>query len=196
MTLLFVTCTVLFDCMEFVGREYGVLNSAKKEGLFMRMRDVPNSKELKVFVKGAFVLIGLIYAISCSAITLLVLVLRTNIEYKIFILLLILAILPLIVFLLVFFGFFKLVNKKICASFDNKIEKPFLRKQIIDAMSNTCITVAKIIKPDSEKNVEALISLVKEMPELIYKISSEESGYRSENNESSADCGNDTSNPK
>jgi len=153
----------------------------------MKNEQVLNSKSLKGFIKGSFVLIGLFYAISCSVITILVLVYKSNLEYKQLILLLILAILPLIVFLIVFFGFLKLVNRKIYNSLNNKNERSFLRNQIIDVISNACITLAKIIKPDSEKNVEALIGLVKEMPEIIYKISSEETKNNTDDNESGVD---------
>ena len=111
----------------------------------MRMRDVSNSKELKVFVKGSFVLIGLIFILSYGLAALLLNFDRNietinnhkiskNIEnekeietykkvdidkkvrigknfgWKVFKLILVLVCFPILVFLLVFTGFYYLVK--------------------------------------------------------------------------------------
>jgi len=83
---------------------------------------------------------------------------------------------PLIVFLIVFFIFsslVKLYHEKLYDLLGNKKEENPFKKREIEVMSETCLTVAKAIKPDSEKNTEILEKL-KEMFEKISDIYEEE----------------------
>ena len=99
-------------------------------------------------------------------------------ECKVFTLILLLIILPLIIFLTVFLRFSCLVKsyyKSLTFNEDEFItkEKNLIKKEKVKMIGETCITVAKAITPDYEKNGETLDKL-KEMLEILSNIGSKE----------------------
>lgn len=147
----------------------------------MEMQNVPNSKELKVFVKGAFVLIGLIFVLAFGVVALLLhfdrnIEISKNINWMVFTLILVLIILP----ILVFFRFSCLMkshyknlygysNNEGFISKMQKLEIEKLKVQKIEALIESCFTAIKTIKPDSENNLEALLKKLKKIINLLSK---------------------------
>jgi len=131
----------------------------------MENTDTFNSKSVKGFIKGSLVLIGLFAVLYCS-VAVLLLLFGNNFGKKECLLIIVLVV-PIIVFILVFFRFSYLVKsyyENIFRSSRNKTEENILKEYKIKVMSQVCHLLAKVIKPDSEKNVEALKELIKEIP--------------------------------
>jgi len=146
--------------------------------------DVLNSKSVKGFIKGSLVLIGLFAVLYCGVAALLICSDR-NIGFNTFALILILIILPLIIFLTVFLRFSCLVKSYYNSSKINKEdfcfkEENIIKRDKIKIIGETCTTIAKSIKPDYDKNVEAL-QKIKEMLEIVSDISSEDAKASSKN---------------
>ena len=189
----------------------------------MGMRDVSHSKELKVFIKGAFVLIGLIFILSYGVAVILLHfnrnteinknyeisknidsdktieiektveigkenIIGINLECKVFVLVLILVIFPILVFLCVFIGFpflfdfyYKnLLNQKesinlqdLEQKFKNqKIEIQDIEKNLehrIDVSTDSCIKTINKIKSDSKENLVAFLENLKTINDLLSK---------------------------
>jgi len=148
------------------------------------MRDIPNSKELKVFVKGAFVLIGLFAVLHCS-VAVLILHFCFNLACNYFILILFFASVPLLVFL-IFSCFVKSHYKNLYGlsnnegfiikmqrlkmeehetqkfeqkldSFERELEMQKNDMQKIEGLIESCLSEIKTIKPDSEKTLDAFL---------------------------------------
>jgi len=152
----------------------------EKEGLVMGMPDVLNSKVFKKFTKGLLVVIGsatvfyygvialvLFYCCKCS---------DNFCESKVCPLIVVLVI-PLLVFLTVFLRFACLVKLhyiKLYGS-NNSKEGSLLTMHKIEVVSEVCLILAKAIKPDSEKNMGELPTLLKEMVDRLLKMSSDTS---------------------
>jgi len=173
----------------------------------MDLKDILNSKSLKSFIKGSLVLIGLFAVLYCGVVVVLF-SFGKNIETikisdcKTFALILILTILPLVVFLTIFFKFscfLKSNNKSPCNKYEDilhqmkaiemvlcemqkskedlfktqKNEETHLKMEKIRVIGEACLTIAKSIKLDTGKNEEALKELIK-MLDLFSKLSFKE----------------------
>jgi len=134
-----------------------------------------NEKSLKGFIKGSLVIAGLYFVLSYGVITLLVSKDINNLDCKVFSLIIIFAILPLIVF----FGLSFLV-KSFYRSLCNKYEVPLLKIHKKEAIVEACLMVAKALKLDSGKDGNALQNLLKELLLLFLNIGSEEKSNNSE----------------
>jgi len=137
----------------------------------MEMTDILNSKLLKVFIKGSFVVISLSFVLFFGVVAIL-LIRGVELNCKIFILILFLAI-PLIFFLLVLLKFLDLVKPHYNSS-GNVNKEPLIKILKIGTIINTCIKMISVIKPDSVKEGETLQKSFKEILELLQKTSSEE----------------------
>jgi len=141
----------------------------------MRTQDVINSKILKSFIKGVFILIGLILILSYGVAALVIsydknIEIGKNNECKVFALILILVCLPILVFLTVFLRFACLVkfhydkldnltcieNKE---TLYNMFTKMVLEMHKIEMIKEVCPKVAEAIKSDLKKDEEMSFKL-------------------------------------
>jgi len=150
----------------------------------MEIQDILNSKAVKAFIKGLLVIIGLFGVLYCSIATLLLLC-GENLGNKGCALIFALTI-PLIVLLIFLLVVFCFINKKLCGSskyketllkmYKEEVKNEANRKETllklneIEVVGEACLIVAKAIKPDSEKNVQALKELLEKMFALLLGI--------------------------
>jgi len=149
-------------------------------------KDMLNSKAVKVFIKGLLMLVGLFGFLSYGIVALL-LCSGIELDCKIFVFIIIFPILPIVIlsiWFLLFSRYAESCNEKINKALANKNNEILLeeqrnreiliKKQITEVMGEAYLIVTKAIKPDSEKNIEALQKLLKEMPAMFSKMSLEE----------------------
>ena len=154
---------------------------SKKEGLVMETPEVLNSKVLKAFTRGSFVIIGLFVVLYCVVVFALVIHFGANFDGKAINSILVLAIpliIFLIIFLVVFFGFLCLVKSyydKSCRSSCIICEGTFLKMHKFEAMLDACLILVKTIKSDSGKDECTLQKLIEKILEQSSKISIERS---------------------
>jgi hypothetical protein len=163
----------------------------------MNNKDIFNSKSAKTFARGSLWIIGLSVALSYVLATLVILLGEVS-QKNVFVLICILAIVQIIVSG-VFLWRAKLHCADLCSKHDAhlfemrilemvremrpKAEETRLKKEHdehllkmrkLEMAGETCREVAKAIKLDSGKNVEAIQKLLKEMLDQFSKISSNE----------------------
>jgi len=114
----------------------------------METPDILNSKSLKGFIKGSFVIVGLFVVLSFGFATLVLLFAKNHVnnlfyDWKIFLLILVLTNFPIIVFLIVFSSFHCFVKKKLCVSSCNKYERSLLKIHEIKPLIEVCHMVVK-----------------------------------------------------
>jgi len=143
--------------------------------------DILNSKILKAFTKGSLVVTGLFFVLYFGIIALVLFYCSkcsNNVcESKVWLLIVVLVV-PLLVFF-IFACLVKLYYEKLYGS-NNKEEGAFLTMRKIEVVSEVCLILAKAIKPDLEKNTEALPTLLKEMIDRLLNMSSEKEKDSSE----------------
>jgi len=136
-------------------------------------KDILDTKAVKVFIRGLLLIVGLFGGLSYGIVALL-LCSGNELDCKIFMFIIILPILPIVVLLVWFLLFSYLPKKKSNESSDDKNKENPFREKTLEMIGNTLSLIAKAIKPDSEKNIEVLQKLLKEMPELFSRMSPEE----------------------
>jgi len=136
-------------------------------------KDVNYLKTLKALIKGSLVLLGLSFVFS-GVVILRILNLTKELECEFNKLISIFVGIPIIFLLFIFLGFLFLMKNKSYESPDKKDEKSKNKDQIINMIGNTINILVKTIKPDSEQNVEKLMVLIKEIPEIFSNYSLEE----------------------
>ena len=154
----------------------------------METQDIFNSKMIKLFTKGLLVITGIFACLSYGVIFLLLHHATAELEKELCTFISIFTCIPIIVFLLVFFGFSCLVKsyyEKLYGSSDSKgiiikLQKHEMQKykmQKLDTLIESCLTVMKTIKPDSEKNFEVLLKKLKKIINLLSEWKSENGGF-------------------
>ena len=140
--------------------------------------DIFISKSLKIFTKGTFTIIGLFAVLHCTIVALVLLFVKTSegnpiIEGYAFILLLVFASLPIILFFVVFEGFLCVVKshckKKLSEPSNSGNEENILKKQKIKTIGKTCHILARAIKPNSEFYKGASEEILKQMLDIFSK---------------------------
>ena len=143
----------------------------------MEMQNITNSKELKGFVKGIFVIVGLFGVLYCGVAVLFFLFCKNSegnafLGGYAFILILVLVILPLLVFLTVVLRFsclVKLYYDKLYGSSGINCEGTLLKKYRIKMIGKTCLILAKSLKPNSEYSCGASQQPLKDMLDMVFK---------------------------
>ena len=138
----------------------------------MKMSDILKSKLLKIFIKGSLTVIGISFVLFFCVVALLLLHSGNNLDWKVFILILVIAI-PLIVFLLVLLNIIGLLKSQYNSS-GNTNKEPLIKILKMETTINTCIKIINAVIPDSGKEAEKLHKSFKEILELLAKISSED----------------------
>jgi len=136
----------------------------------MKMQDILNSKLLKVFIKGSLAVIGISFVLFLCVVTLLLLRFGDKLDWKIFILIIILTI-PLLVFLLIILKFICLV-RALFNSLGSTNKEPLIKILKVNTTITTCIKIINAIKIDSGKDAETLQKSFKEILDLLSEISS------------------------
>ena len=126
----------------------------------METPDALNSKLLKLFTRGSLVIISLFFVLYCGVTAFLLYFCNKNQNNDIALILL-LTIIPLLLFLTLFLIFSCLV-KSYFESICIKNEEYFFRMHKIKVMGEVCLTLAKDIKIDSCRNLEAAQKFLRE----------------------------------
>jgi len=149
----------------------------------MEMPDILKSKSVKGFIKGSLVLIGLFAVLYCGSAVFL-LHFEDKIDYKIFILFLILAIIPLIIFFFVFLKisfFVRSYYKKLYGSSDNegayiKIQGLELEKLKEQNHEKHELEINKLKEQNCEKDKIQEMEMMIEICQMVVKAINPDSG--------------------
>jgi hypothetical protein len=137
----------------------------------MKIKDLLNSKLLKVFIKRSLIVIGLSIVLFFSIVILLLFHFNAKLDWKVLIFIIVLAI-PLIIFLLILLKFLDLI-KSYYDSSGNTNKESLLKILKIETIINMFIKVINNINLDSEKENE-IKKIIREILELLLKISKED----------------------
>jgi len=123
--------------------------------------DILKSKSLKSLIKGSLVILGL-FIVLYFGIDILVLLFSKKFEYKLDILIIILAS-PIVVFLIALFCFFLFVNKMSYWFTGDKNDDTIFNANNTKLIVNVCNMIAEVIKSKQIKDKGILQNLIKEM---------------------------------